>query len=49
MCGVTGILRTDGAAADAATVRRMAQTLRHRGPDDSGVYVQGPWRWATRG
>lgn len=42
MCGFTGILRTDGAAADAATVRRMAQTLRHRGPDDSGVYAQGP-------
>lgn len=42
MCGVAGILRTDGAAADAATVRRMAQTLRHRGPDDSDVYVQGP-------
>ena len=42
MCGVAGILRTDGAAADAAAVRRMAQTLHHRGPDDSGVYAQGP-------
>jgi len=25
----------------AATVRRMAETLAHRGPDDAGVWVDG--------
>src|SRR5712692_10008599 len=27
---------------DAAEVRRMCQTIIHRGPDDEGVYVKGP-------
>src|SRR6478735_323438 len=42
MCGITGFL--DFAAADrqadlAATAARMAATLRHRGPDDSGAWA----------
>src|SRR3954454_23705780 len=38
MCGIAGALAfTDDFAADAATVRRMAGTLRHRGPDDAGA------------
>jgi asparagine synthase (glutamine-hydrolysing) len=38
MCGITGALAfTDDFAADEATVRRMADTIRHRGPDDSGA------------
>ena len=41
MCGLAGLLRVDGAAADIAAVRRMAQTLRHRGPDGSGAFAQG--------
>ena len=38
MCGIAGALAfDDDFAADAATVTRMADTLRHRGPDDAGA------------
>jgi asparagine synthase (glutamine-hydrolysing) len=40
MCGITGIL-TRGRDADdlACLVTRMAGTIEHRGPDDSGIWV----------
>src|SRR5688572_11210684 len=41
MCGVTGIFaptRSDGASLGMVATR-MADTLTHRGPDDSGVWV----------
>lgn len=42
MCGIAGIVRSDQQAIDQAVLARMAALLRHRGPDDSGVYVAGP-------
>jgi asparagine synthase (glutamine-hydrolysing) len=42
MCGIAGVLRLDGAPADAAVVRRMTDILTHRGPDGDGFYVNGP-------
>ncbi len=40
MCGICGIFEPGRhAPVEAATVRRMADTLRHRGPDDGGVYT----------
>ncbi len=41
MCGICGVLNlsTSAPPIDAATVRAMATTLRHRGPDSDGVYV----------
>lgn len=42
MCGIAGICRTDGRPADRETLLRMAATLRHRGPDASGVWNDGP-------
>jgi asparagine synthase (glutamine-hydrolysing) len=41
MCGIAGFLNTDrSSVVDGATVRRMCQTIVHRGPDDEGIYVQ---------
>jgi asparagine synthase (glutamine-hydrolysing) len=37
MCGIVGII---GSRADAATVRSMAQRLRHRGPDGEGIWSE---------
>jgi len=42
MCGITGFLdlsRRTGADALQATVKRMADRLLHRGPDDEGAWV----------
>src|SRR5262249_43605519 len=40
-CGITGFLQHGGGAADqlTAVARRMAEQIRHRGPDDSGEWV----------
>jgi asparagine synthase (glutamine-hydrolysing) len=44
MCGIAGILaRSNGAVRPAReTLARMAGALYHRGPDEFGVYRQGP-------
>jgi len=41
MCGLSGFLQPGGfdASAAQASVRCMADALRHRGPDDAGVWV----------
>ncbi len=41
MCGFAGELRLDGATADVGAVVRMASTMKHRGPDGSGVWASG--------
>jgi len=42
MCGIVGIVRSDGLDIDQALLGRMADSIRHRGPDDDGFYVNGP-------
>jgi asparagine synthase (glutamine-hydrolysing) len=40
MCGICGKLNFDlGAKIDAALIRAMLGTIRHRGPDDEGIYL----------
>ncbi len=43
MCGISGVLCSRGQAIQTGdlgeTVRRMLARMRHRGPDDAGVYV----------
>ena len=41
MCGLVVMLGLDGRVADAAVLKRMARSIAHRGPDDSGMYVDG--------
>src|SRR6266702_3550330 len=38
MCGITGIVRSDGARIDRELLARMNAAIRHRGPDDDGFY-----------
>ena len=41
MCGIAGVFRLDGAAADPVALDTMLDTIRHRGPDDRGVWSDG--------
>lgn len=47
MCGIAGILSFTG-APDAESVDRMVDLLEHRGPDDRGVFVEGPLGFGMR-
>lgn len=46
MCGICGYLRLDAAPLERreaeGILRNMADAIRHRGPDDEGLYVSGP-------
>lgn len=42
MCGIAGKLNFNfQKPVEAGLMRKMAQTLKHRGPDDEGVYTKG--------
>jgi asparagine synthase (glutamine-hydrolysing) len=41
MCGISGVLRLDGSQAEPHQLERMIATLRHRGPDASGIHLAG--------
>ena len=38
MCGIAGFATIEPGDGPAATLERMADAIRHRGPDDSGFY-----------
>jgi asparagine synthase (glutamine-hydrolysing) len=42
MCGISGILQTDGAMVDERLLKRMTDILSHRGPDGEGFHCEGP-------
>ncbi len=48
MCGICGELRLDGSRPDPSVAERMLQLLRPRGPDDEGVWQQGPLLFGHR-
>ena len=40
MCGISGVIALDGRSrVDAARLTRASDSIRHRGPDDSGTFV----------
>lgn len=44
MYGISGIYRTRDTEVSHDVLKRMAESIRHRGPDDSEVYTSGPIR-----
>jgi len=39
MCGIAGVIGREEEIVSAEEVRRMTQTIVHRGPDEEGAYV----------
>jgi asparagine synthase (glutamine-hydrolysing) len=49
MCGIAGILSLNPSKrVDPDRVARMCDAIRHRGPDDTGVWTQGPVALGSR-
>jgi asparagine synthase (glutamine-hydrolysing) len=48
MCGFAALIRFDGGPVDTESLRRMASSIVHRGPDDSGEYVDDGVGFAFR-
>lgn len=48
MCGIAGEIRFDGQSPEVAALERMNARQRVRGPDSSGVFVQGALGFAHR-
>src|SRR5205823_14134948 len=41
MCGITGFVNLERKTASEADLRRMMDTISHRGPDGHGIYEDG--------
>jgi asparagine synthase (glutamine-hydrolysing) len=41
MCGISGLATTDGQPIDRTLLEDMTERLRHRGPDDGGIWTGG--------
>src|SRR5574341_1508170 len=49
MCGICGVVYRDSArSVDSQTLKGMADTIWHRGPDAEGYYLDGPVGLASR-
>jgi asparagine synthase (glutamine-hydrolysing) len=48
MCGICGIVQLDGREVDPTPLAAMNATMRHRGPDSEGSFVEGPVAMAMR-
>lgn len=42
MCGFVGIIDKNNQRPDPQILGRMAQTIHHRGPDEEGIFIDGP-------
>ena len=40
MCGITGIINLNNEKIDPIVLKRMANSLKHRGPDDTGFFIK---------
>ena len=41
MCGIAGLLNTDGAPVDPGILQAMTDAIAHRGPDGEGSWIEG--------
>ncbi|OGN10615.1 MAG: asparagine synthase (glutamine-hydrolyzing) [Candidatus Yanofskybacteria bacterium RIFCSPHIGHO2_02_FULL_41_11] len=41
MCGIAGIIENKGKEVSKANLKRMTDSVAHRGPDDEGVFLNG--------
>src|SRR6478609_6938516 len=48
MCGIAGLVRFDGGPPEPAVLERMAEAIRHRGPDGDGYWIHGNVGFAHR-
>jgi asparagine synthase (glutamine-hydrolysing) len=48
MCGLVALMGTDGFVPDPGTLQMMLEAIEHRGPDDSGIHLQGPVAFGFR-
>jgi asparagine synthase (glutamine-hydrolysing) len=48
MCGIAGWYRRRGRLVDDAVVTAQCDAIRHRGPDDSGVFTDGDFGFGMR-
>ncbi|MCS1351647.1 asparagine synthase (glutamine-hydrolyzing) [Mechercharimyces sp. CAU 1602] len=39
MCGFVGLLQRDGEAVSEGLIKRMSDTIVHRGPDEEGIFI----------
>jgi asparagine synthase (glutamine-hydrolysing) len=42
MCGIVGAINKDGTPVELRLLSRMAETIKHRGPDEEGHLLDGP-------
>ncbi len=48
MCGIVGVYNLNGEPVALDGLRRMADTIRHRGPDDEGYHTDGSFGLGNR-
>ena len=48
MCGIAGTLKKDGSNVSRDVLIAMRETMTHRGPDDAGIWIDGPIGLAHR-
>ena len=41
MCGICGVIDMEGHLVPSDLIRKMCHSIRHRGPDDEGIWVDG--------
>jgi len=39
MCGISGIINFDGQPVDQSSINKMMVAMKHRGPDDQGIFL----------